>query len=100
MDTATIKQILLEELQKYAGKGLNADSYLTKDETAQVYTIVDIADVRGQRIIGTVLLVRLQQSQIVIELDNNSKPLIDALLARGVPEAQVIPAYQDTTIPA
>jgi len=29
MDTGTLKQILLEEMQKYAGEGLNAYSYLT-----------------------------------------------------------------------
>lgn len=100
MDTRTLKKILVEEMRKYAGEGLNAFSYLTENDTEQLYTVVDIANVRGKRIVGTVLVARLQDEKIVIELDHNNKPLVDALTARGVPEAQLVLAYQDTTIPA
>jgi hypothetical protein len=100
MDTPTLKQILVEEMNKYAGEGLNAYSYLTENEPEHLYTVVDIVNVRGQRIIGTVLLARLQEDKIIIELDHNSKPLADALTARHVPEEQLVLAYLDTTIPA
>lgn len=98
MDAGTLKGILVEEMQKYAGEGLNASSYLTENEAEHLYTVVDIANVRGKRIIGTVLVARLQDDKVIIELDHNNKPLVDALIARGVPEAQIIPAYRDTTI--
>ncbi len=100
MDTRTLKQILIEEMQKYAGEGLNAYSYLMENEIENLYTIVDIANVRGKRIIGTVLVARLSYDKIIIELDHNNKLLADALTARGVPEDQLILAYLDTTIPA
>lgn len=100
MDTGTLKQILIEEMHKYAGEGLNAYSYLTENEAETLYTVVDIANVREKRIIGTVLVARLDKDKIIIELDHNNKPLADALMARGVPEAQMILAYRDTTIPA
>ncbi len=100
MDTGNLKQILAEEMQKYAGQGLNAYSYLTENEAEQLYTVVDIANVRGKRIIGTVLVARLQDEKILIELDYNNKPLADALAARGVSEEQIILAYLDTTISA
>lgn len=100
MDTGTLKQILIEEMHKYAGEGLNAYSYLTENESETLYTVVDIVNVRGKRIIGTVLVARLDKDKIIIELDHNNKPLADALMARGVPEAQMILAYRDTTIPA
>lgn len=32
MDTPTLKQILLEEMQGYAGEGLNTYSYLIENE--------------------------------------------------------------------
>ena len=32
MDTTTLKQILLEELNKYTGEGLNDDAYLMTNE--------------------------------------------------------------------
>lgn len=100
MDTKTLKQTLLEEMQKYAGEGLNARSYLTANEPENLYTVVDIANVRGKRIIGMILVARLHDSKIIIELDRNNKPLADALLARGVPEEQLDLAYQDSTISA
>ena len=100
MDTGTLKQILIEEMQKYAGEGLNAYSYLTENEIENLYTVIDIATVRGKRIVGTVLVARLHENNIIIELDHNSKLLADALTARGVPEDQLVLAYLDTTMPA
>lgn len=100
MDTGTLKEILIEEMQKYAGEGLNAYSYLTENEVENLYTVIDIANVRGKRIIGTVLVARLLNEKLIIELDHNNKPLFDALKARGVPKEQIILAYRDNTIPA
>jgi hypothetical protein len=100
MDTGTLKQILIEEMHKYAGEGLNAYSYLTENEAEHLYTVVDIANVRGKRIIGTVLVARIDHDKIIIELDHNNKLLADALIARGIAENQLIRAYRDHTIPA
>ncbi|MEL7235702.1 MAG: hypothetical protein AAGK74_14460, partial [Chloroflexota bacterium] len=65
MDTGTLKQILLEELQKYTGEGLNDYAYLATNDAEQLYTIIDIAIVRGKRLVGTVMVVRLVGDQIV-----------------------------------
>ena len=100
MDTGALKQILIEEMQKYAGEGLNAYSYLTENEIENLYTVVDIATARGKRIVGTVLVARLHENHIIIELDHNNKLLADALTARGVPEDQLVLAYLDTAMPA
>jgi len=100
MDTRTLEKILVEEMQKYAGEGLNAYSYFTANDTEKVYSVIDIATVRGKRIIGTVLVARLDNGKIVIELDYNSKPLVDALRARGVSENQLVLAYRGNTVPA
>lgn len=100
MDADNLKHILIEEMAKYAGKGLNADSYLTRNDAAQLFTVVDIAHVRGKRIIGNVLVARIQENRIIIELDRNNKPLNDALKQRGVPETQMVLAYLDKTMPA
>ena len=100
MDTATLEQILSEELEGYTGKGLNDFAYLTTNEAEQIYTIVDIATVRGKRLVGTVLVARLANDQVVIELDRHDKLLVDALQARGVPESQIVLAYRGDAIPA
>ncbi|MEQ8674937.1 MAG: element excision factor XisI family protein [Aggregatilineales bacterium] len=100
MDTGTLKHVLIEEMGKYAGEGLNAYSYLTENEAESLYTVVDIANVRGKRIIGTVLVARVQDDKIIIELDHNNKLLVDALKGRGIPEEQVVLAYLDTSVVA
>ncbi len=87
-------------MQKYAGEGLNAISYLTENNVENFYTVVDIANVRGKRIVGTVLVARLEDDKIIIELHNNNKPLVDALIARNIPEEQITLAYRNTTMPA
>ncbi|MCY3780040.1 MAG: element excision factor XisI family protein [Chloroflexi bacterium] len=100
MDTATLKEILLEELQGYTGEGLNDFAYLTTNEAEQIYTIVDIAQVGDKRLVGTVLVARLAGDLVVIELDRHDKLLVDALQARGVPESHVILAYRGDALPA
>lgn len=99
MDTATLKQILLEELEGYTGEGLNDFAYLTANESERLYSIVDIAQVRDKRLVGTVLVARLTDEQVVIELDRHDKLLVDALRARGVPESQIVLAYRGDAIP-
>ena len=100
MDPATLKQILLEELEGYIGEGLNDFAYLTTNEAEQIFTIVDIATVRDKRLVGTVLVAHLIDDRLVIELDRHDKLLVEALKARGVPEAQIILAYRGDAIPA
>jgi len=95
---ASLKEILLEELEGYTGEGLNDAAYLASNEAERIYTIVDFATVRGKRLVGTVLVARLVGDRVVIELDRHDKSLADALKARGVPEAQIMLAYQGETI--
>lgn len=99
MDTATLTQILLDELEGYTGRGLNDYAYLTTNEAEGIYTIIDIATIRDKRIVGTVLIVRLVANQVVIELDHHDKTLEDALKARGVPESQIVHAYRGESVP-
>ncbi len=100
MDTATLRQIMLAEMQCYTGEGLNDFAYLTANEAQGIYTIVDIATVQGRRLVGTVLVARLDKDRIVIELDRHDKPLVDALMARGVPQSQIVLAYHRDALPA
>jgi len=100
MEPTTMKQILIEEMQKYAGEGLNATSYFTANDAEALYSVIDMAEVRGQRIVGTVLVARLYEDKIVIELDHNNKPLVDALTARNIPQEQIVLAYQNRSISA
>lgn len=98
MDTPTLRQILIDEMRQYAGEGMNAVSYLTISEDGCLYAVIDIAMVRGQQLVGTVLVARLVENRIFIELDRNDKPLIDALRARSIPEHQIVQNYRHSQI--
>jgi len=100
MDTVTLKAILLEELSKYTGQGLNDYAYLTMNDVEDIFTIVDIATIREKRIVSTVLIVRLVRDSIAIERDQHDKTLAEALMARGVPASQIILAYRGDIVPA
>ena len=93
MDTTTLRQILIEEMEKYAGRGINAHSSLTYNDAEQTYAVIDFATVRGRKIVSTVLVGRIVDDQIIIDVDKNSKPLVDALQARGVPEDKIVLGY-------
>lgn len=99
MDATTLKQILLQEMRSYTGQGLNAYNYLTENEAEQLYTVVDITNIKAKRLVSTVLIARIIGDQIVIEMDHNNKELADALIARGIPESQIIRAYQGEAVP-
>ena len=99
MDTATLKQILLDEMQKYTGEGLNDLATLTTNEAAQMYAVIDVAQIRNKRVVGAVLVAHLERNQIVIDLDVHDKTLGDALEARGVPASQIKRAYRDDVLP-
>jgi len=99
MDTTDLKKILHEEMQGYAGEGLNVRAYLTINDAENLYSIIDMAVVRGKRYVGTPLVARLVREHIVIDLDENDKPLVDALTARGVPPEQIICVYRGDALP-
>jgi hypothetical protein len=95
----TLSQTVKKAMQGYAVKGLNSDAYLTVSLDENLLTVVDIAHVGGQRIVATSLIVRLYKDQVVIEHDDNNKPLVDALVQMGIPRNKIILAYLGESVP-
>jgi hypothetical protein len=89
----TLKEILLSCMKGYAGKGLNSISYLTENDKNNVFTVVDIAQLKEKRIVDNGLVVRLINDRIIIEHDINDKPLVDALVQAGVSREKIVLAY-------
>jgi sulfur carrier protein ThiS len=48
---------------------------------------------------GVVVMARLLGDKIVIEEDTTDKPLLDALLQRGVPRESILLAYDGDIVP-
>ncbi len=88
---------LMDKLRKtlagYTGEALNGYSYLTESKDGTAFTVVSVGYLPDKRIVDAGLIVRLLDDHIIIEHDVNNKPLVDALLQRGVPRDQIILAY-------
>ncbi|MCU0482072.1 MAG: XisI protein [Anaerolineae bacterium] len=100
MDTITLKNILKDEISQYAKQGLNAYSYLTISPDETLYAVIDIAIIRGAQIVGAVLVARIVDNHIYIDLDLNDKLLVDALHARNIPENQITLTYLQQKVSA
>jgi hypothetical protein len=91
--------ILKAAMEGYTGKALNGYSYLTSNEEQRLFTVVSVGYLPDKRIVETDLIAQVVGEQIVIELDLNSKPLVDALVQQGIPRSQIIPAYAGKPVP-
>ncbi len=95
----TLREILMQELEKYAGKAFNGYSYLTVSSDQSHFVITSVGNVRGQRIVNTAMIVQLFGNKIVIDRDIYDKQLVDALEQAGIPRAQIILAYAGEPVP-
>lgn len=95
----TLHHTLKAAMLGYTGRGLNDESVLTTSADGHLLTVVSIGQVRGEIVVDTGLIVRLLGDSIVIDRDNNNKPLVDALVQAGVPREQIVLAYAGETIP-
>jgi maleate cis-trans isomerase len=91
-----LKEILYKTLKEYAGPALNGHLYLTCDETKTFFTVTSLAEVRGERSIGTGIIVRIDDNHIIIEKDTSNKPVIDALRQNGIPDEVILTPYRDS----
>jgi hypothetical protein len=94
----TLRAILVNTMNGYAGEGFNGFSYLTSNDNQEIFTVISIAQVHGKRFADTGLIVRFHNNKIIIERDVNDKILADALIQAGVPREQIILAYAGETV--
>ncbi len=90
---ATISDTLAIAMAGYAGHDLNGESFLTCNEDRTVMSVISVGELRGQHFAVTSLLARVVDGTIVVEQDINDKPLVDALVAAGIPRRQIILTY-------
>jgi hypothetical protein len=96
-----ISAITREEVRKYAGsgRGMNVILFPVLDDERQTYTVtaVDFPIRKDDSMI--VVLARIAGDQVVIEEDATDKPLVDALIQRGIPRDRIVLAYRGEPIP-
>lgn len=96
----TLKQIVQKVIEGYAGEGLGGCAYLTANSDNSVFTVIDISNIHRKHEVYTSLVVRLVDQNVVIEYDDNDKPLVDALVQAGIPRQQIILSYAGEPGPA
>lgn len=94
-----LSAIVREAVAGYAKNGLNSVAYLTQNADGTVYIVADTYTWQGKRSAGTSIFVRIVGEHIIIEIDMNDKPLVDALVQAGIPRQQIILAYAGEPIP-
>jgi hypothetical protein len=93
----TLKDTVLSAMAGYARKGLNSHSYLTHNDDNTILSVVTVPQRENAAFMS--LLVRILADKIVIERDQNDKPLVDVLVQAGIPRNQIILAYAGEPAP-
>ena len=84
-----LKQTVRDVVAGYAGKVLNGYSFLTQSDDGSVYTVVDMAQIKGKHISGVSLVVRIVADKVIV----------DALLQQGIKRENIILAYAGGDVP-
>jgi hypothetical protein len=91
----TTSQIVSREVRKYAfdGKGTNTRLFPLLDDTHQTYGVLSVGyPMRGDDAL-VVVMARVMNDTVIIEEDTTTTPLVDALIAKGIPRAKIVLAY-------
>lgn len=94
-----LTDIVREETEQYAGPSLNATLQVVNDEARQVYTVISIGKPPANEPARAVVMARVTDDFVVIESDTTDKPLVNALIQRGIPRKKIILAYQGESLP-
>jgi hypothetical protein len=96
-----LADIVREEVIEYASDGVGGNIRLFPmcDEVRHIYAVNAVDYPRYANIAGVVVLARVVGDKVVIEYDGTDKPLVEALLQRGIPREQIILAYAEETVP-
>jgi hypothetical protein len=96
-----LKSIVRDTVTWYArgGVGANLRLFPVFDEEKQIYTVTAVNYPQYKQIAGVVVLARIVDDKVVIEYAGTDKPLVDALLKRGIPREQIILAYAGEPVP-
>lgn len=91
----TLAEILRQEVASYATQSYQGDErlYFTENPTQLVYCVVaPYHQAFGKA--DLVIMARIVNDQIIIDMDKTSKPLYEALRSAGIPDEQIVVASE------
>jgi hypothetical protein len=81
----------------YARNGLHSQSHFTHNDSDTILSVVTVN--QDTNISFVSLLVRILGETVIIERDQNDKPLVDALIQAGILRKHIVLAYAGETAP-
>jgi hypothetical protein len=93
-----LSEVVRKEVSSYATEGYNGAGersrlYYTENQQDQVFSVLAPYDPAYKRA-DLVMMARIVNDQVIIDVDKTSKPLYDALKRAGVPERQIVVAWK------
>lgn len=92
-------QTLEEAIAYYASGGTNLKTFYTKDEAQKAYSVLIVDSPVYHYPAAIVVMARIEGEWVLVEADNTDRPLVDRLVAAGIPRERIILTYAGETIP-
>src|SRR6185295_9271122 len=98
MDTIIPREAIIDIVRREVAevanvKGIDTDFYFAENLEQHFYTVVALP--HESRTLGLVpLAVRIEGNKIIIERDTQAEPLYDTLREHGIPDEQIVLAYE------
>ena len=91
----SLVSLVKEVVFSYASGGLNLKTFALSNEEQGVYGVNVIDWPKRHRSAGVVVLARVEGDHVIIEEDLTDRPLVDALVAAGIPREQIVLKYAE-----
>ncbi len=88
-----LREMVHSIVSSYAAEPLNGKSYLTMNDTEDVFAVITVAKDQKKHIADAGLIVRLEGDFVIVEQDLNSKIVLEALLQAGIPREKIVLTY-------
>ena len=92
---ASLASIVKEVVFGYAANGLNLRTYALSNEAQDVFSVNVIDWPERHRAAGVVVLARVEGNRVIIEEDLTDRPLVEALVAAGIPRENIVLKYAE-----
>ncbi len=83
----------------YAGGGLGVELVTLANDAQQVYAIAVIDAPSYKQPPEFMILARVKGDRVIVEADTTDRPLVDALVAAGIPREKIVLAYAGEPLP-
>jgi hypothetical protein len=90
--------ILEREVATYAAPSPDAKLYDVSNPTSRAYAVILVPDDDPQAS-SIVIFARITNNMIIIDTDNTDRPLYETLIQAGVPQNQIVLAYEGANAP-